>query len=138
MTKRLILSLFLLVVGVASATASILANSSHTSVKASNIHSIVATPIKGNTSYTLRVYEKEAGSAVMTVTRPLDGNIVDIAVRDIDGDDQDEIVVAMQEKHVEGRKVYFDVFEFKGNYLHWISDFSDLTELVAIFPTIRD
>ncbi len=138
MIKRLILSLFLLVVGVASATASILANSSHASAKVPSIYSIVATPIKGNTSYTLRVYEKEAGKAMMTVTRPLDGNIVDIAVRDIDGDDQDEIVVAMQEKHVEGRKVYFDVFEFKGSYLHWISDFSDLTELVAIFPTIRD
>lgn len=111
-------------------------SSQSASIDSTDVYSIVATPEKNDTTYVLKVYKTENGRAVMTATRPLDGEIVDIVIRDVDHDGQDELVVAMQERLGNTQKVYFDVFEFKGNALQWVSSAPDVTELIASFSVL--
>ena len=110
-----------------------------TSINPSDLYSIVATPIQGNRAYVLSLYAGEDEVVSMTTeVRPLDGDIVDIVMRDIDDDGQEELVVAMQEKHLDLNRIHFDVFEFKGNGLYWVEDFSNLNRLLSLFLMRKD
>jgi len=110
-----------------------------TSVKPSDIYSVVATPIQGNRAYILVLYAGTKGvKSITTEVRPLDGDIIDIVMRDIDDDGEEELVVAMQEKRVESDQIHFDVFEFGDNNLHWVEDFSNLNRLLSLFLSSND
>ena len=74
----------------------------------------------------------------MSVTRPLDGHIVDIVISDIDSDGKKELVVFMQEESVELQKLHFDVFEFKRTHLEWVEDFSNTVALLALFQSNKN
>lgn len=113
-------------------------SSQHVSIEPADVYSIVATPEKNDTTYVLKVYQEEGENAVMTATRPLDGEIVDIVIKDVDHDGKDELVVAMQERMANRQKVHFDVFEFEGASLQWVSFFPDLGGLVSSFSVLMD
>jgi hypothetical protein len=109
------------------------------SVSPSDMYSIVATPIHGNRAYILALYvDEDKTESINTAARPLDGDIIDIIIRDIDDDGQEELIVAMQEKRLELNQIHFDVFEFEGNRLYWVEDFSNLKRLLSLFSSSGD
>jgi len=108
-------------------------------ISPSDMYSIVATPIHGNRAYTLALYaNSDETTSIHTAVRPLDGDIVDIMIRDIDDDGQEELVVAMQEKRLESNQIHFDVFEFEGDKLYWVEDFHHLKRLLSLFLSNDD
>lgn len=110
-----------------------------TPINPSDMYSVVATPIQGNRAYVLVLYAGEDEiESITTEARPLDGEIIDIVIRDVDDDGQEELVVAMQEKRIDLDQIHFDVFEFKGNSLHWVEDFSNLNRLLSLFLSSND
>ena len=110
-----------------------------TPINPSDMYSIVATPVYGNRAYILALYAgADEMESITTDARPLDGDIIDIVIRDIDDDGQEELVVAMQEKRMESDQIHFDVFEFEGNQLHWVEDFSNLNRLLSLFLSSKD
>ena len=110
-----------------------------TQTNPSDLYSVVATPIHGNRAYVLALYAGEDEvESITTEARPLDGDIVDIVIRDVDDDGQEELVVAMQEKRIDLDHIHFDVFEFKDNSLHWVEDFSNLNRLLSLFLSSKD
>jgi hypothetical protein len=108
-------------------------------INPSDMYSVVATPIQGNRAYVLALYEESAEvESIKTGARPLDGDIIDIVIQDIDNDGREELVVAMQEKRLEFNHMHFDVFEFEGNTLHWVEDFSNINSLLSIFLSSKE
>lgn len=107
----------------------------NTRLSPSDIYTVIATPTEANLSYKLEIYEQENKPAVMTAIRPLDNSIVDIMIKDVDNDGEEELVVLMQDEYSEPRKLHFDVFEFANNQLSWVENFPLSNNLLALFAT---
>ena len=108
-------------------------------ISPSDMYSVVATPIQGNRAYVLALYEGTAEiESIKTAARPLDGDIIDIIIQDIDNDGREELVVAMRDQRLEQDHIHFDVFEFEGNTLRWIEDFSNISRLLSLFLSSKE
>jgi len=139
MWKIVVLALIVSFSAIHAAHAYIRTPSELTPTKPSDMYSVVATPIQGNRAYVLVLYAgADEIESITTEARPLDGDIVDIVIHDVDDDGQEELVVTMQEKRIDLDHIHFDVFEFKGNGLHWVEDFSNLNRLLSLFLSSND
>ena len=110
------------------------------SVDQNKIYSISIKPnhIDGATSYKLKVFTDERESRVVaSAIRPMDGKIVDVEIYDIDKDGADELVVMMAETVSTSTKMHFDVFEFDGQQLSWVEDFSPISNLFELYSKIH-
>jgi len=109
-------------------------------VDESKIYSISVKPNRadGASSYKLKIFIDEQESKVAaSAVRPMDGRIVDVEIYDVDKDGVDELVVAMKENVSTSTKMHFDVFEFDGNRLSWIEDFSPVANLFSLYEKLN-
>lgn len=109
------------------------------SIKESEVYSISVKPNDTNsaTSYKLRVFADEQESKVVaSATRPMDGQVVDLEIYDIDKDGEDELVVMMVEMVSTSHEMHFDVFEFDGEQLSWVEDFSPVSNLFELYDKL--
>lgn len=99
--------------------------------KPSDIYTVVATPMNAQNVYRLSIYTQESEPEVMEMMRPLDGDIVDISIKDVDNDNEEELVVVISDSSAGRQKLHFDVFEFEGKKLSWVENFGLIGNLLA-------
>ena len=101
--------------------------------KPSDLYIVDVKPIFANTAYRLVIKTEENGKAIMEIIHPLDGVVFDIFIKDVDDDDQEELVVSIADNSSSKQKIHFDVYEFEGKQLSWVENFHNIGGLLSHF-----
>ena len=107
-------------------------------VNANEIDSITVEPQQNGavSAYMLKVVlSNHASDKVIHIMRPLDGELVDLKLHDVDDDGMDEVVVIMADQNTTAVHIHFDIFEFDGNKLSLVENFTHMAKLYELFST---
>ena len=107
-------------------------------VNASKIDSVTVEPQQDEkvSLYTLKIsLDNNNPEQVISIIRPLDGELVDLKLHDIDEDGTDEVIVIMADHYATAVHVHFDIFEFDGKNIILVKDFTHMTRLYELFNT---
>jgi len=107
-------------------------------VNASEIDSIAVEPQQNKvvSTYALKIFlSKNNSGKVISVIRPLDGDLVDLKLHDIDDDGVDEVIVIMADHNTTAVHIHFDIFEFDGKKISLVKNFTQLAKLYELFST---
>ena len=84
-------------------------------IHSGEVSSIVVKPNKNNHTYLLKIYSKEKKSPIVSLSRHLYGDIVDVDIIDVDGDQKNELVITTT-LNVAAKTTSQDVFEFTSSH----------------------
>ena len=106
------------------------------SVNVAEIDSISVEPQQNKTvsTYALKIFlsNRESDKA-LSLIRPLDGELVELKLHDIDDDGANEIIVIMADHNTTAVHIHFDIFEFDGKNITLVKNFTQMTKLYELF-----
>ncbi len=69
----------------------------------------------------------------ISILRPLDGQLLDLKLSDLNNDGKEEVIVIMKDQSSTATYIHFDIFEFNGKKISLVENFTKISRLYELF-----